>query len=103
MHPGDKDKLNKCLDILDTTDLGLSLVWLWTWSTICSTIEENDSWKVNVTKDEMWDHLVSAVESGRAFSLEYGAEQHYDEVTDWMQDNGWIADNMFVEEENEDD
>jgi hypothetical protein len=51
----------------------------------------------------MWDHLVSAVESGRGFSLEYGAEEHYDEVTDWMQSNGWITDAMFVEEENEDE
>jgi hypothetical protein len=26
MKPDDKDKLNECLKILDTTDLGLSLV-----------------------------------------------------------------------------
>jgi hypothetical protein len=103
MQTTDKDKLNKCLDILDSTDLGLSLVWLWTWNTIISTIEDNESWKVSVTRDEMWDHLVSAVESGRGFSLEYGAEEHYDEVTDWMQSNGWITDAMFVEEENEDE
>jgi hypothetical protein len=103
MKPADKDKLNKCLDILDSTDLGLSLVWLWTWSTIISTIEDNESWKVSVTRDEMWDHLVSAVESGRGFSLEYGAEQHYDDVTDWMQSNGWITDAMFVEDEDEDE
>ena len=28
MKPEDKDKLNECLKILDSTDLGLSLVWL---------------------------------------------------------------------------
>ena len=42
MKPGDKDKLNQCLDILDTTDLGLSLVWLWTWSTIKSFNEDQE-------------------------------------------------------------
>ena len=40
MKPEDKDKLNECLKILDTTDLGLSLVWLWTWSTINNIMEE---------------------------------------------------------------
>ena len=40
MKPADKDKLNECLKILDTTDLGLSLVWLWTWSTINGIFED---------------------------------------------------------------
>ena len=57
MKPDDKNKLNKCLEILDTTDLGLSLVWLWTWSTI-NNILEDETFKSNVTKDQMWDHCV---------------------------------------------
>ena len=40
MKNEDKDKLNQCLDILDTTDLGLSLVWLWTWNTIKYFMED---------------------------------------------------------------
>ena len=101
MKTEDKDKLNTCLKILDTTDLGLSLVWLWTWSTI-GIIMEDDSYRANVTKDQMWDHLCEAVEAGQGFSLEYGAEQHHEEVQDWMLSRDYIVDTMF-EEEDEDE
>ena len=102
MKPDDKDKLNKCLEILDTTDLGLSLVWLWTWSTI-NNILDDETYKAKVTQDDMWEHLCKAVEDGKGFSLEYGAEQHQDDVLEWMTDNDWIVDTMFEEEEEDED
>ena len=98
MKPDDKDKLNKCLEILDTTDLGLSMVWLWTWSTI-ENILQDSTFKAKVTKDQMWDNLCEAVEAGQGFSLEYGAEQHQDDVLEWMTNRGWIIDTMFEDEE----
>ena len=102
MKPDDKDKLNKCLEILDTTDLGLSLVWLWTWSTI-NNILEDETYKKNATLDDMWEHLCKAVADGKGFSLEYGAEQHQEDVLDWMSDNNWIVDTMFEEDEEDED
>jgi len=102
MKPDDKDKLNECLKILDTTDLGLSLVWLWTWSTI-NGILEDDSYRANVTQDQMWDNLCEAVEAGHGFSLEYGADQHHEDVTEWMLNREYIVDTMFEEEEEEED
>jgi hypothetical protein len=99
MKPDDKDKLNKCLEILDTTDLGLSMVWLWTWSTI-DNILKDEQYRANVTMDQMWDHLCDAVKAGQGFSLEYGAEQHQEEVFDWMINREFIVDTM--EEEDED-
>jgi hypothetical protein len=102
MKPEDKDKLNECLKILDTTDLGLSLVWLWTWSTI-NNIFEDKTYKQNVTIDDMWGHLCEAVEAGQGFSLEWGAEQHQEEVQDWMLSRDYIVDTMFEEEEEEED
>lgn len=102
MKSDDKDKLNKCLEILDTTDLGLSMVWLWTWSTI-GNILEDETYKAKVTKDQMWDHLCEAVEAGHGFSLEYGAEQHHEEVQDWMLSRDYIVDTMFEEEEEDED
>ncbi len=98
MKPGDKDKLNQCLDILDTTDLGLSLVWLWTWSSIKNFMED-ETFIVKVTEDELWDALCKSVEAGHGFSLEYGAEQHYEDVSDWLQSNNYIVDSMFEEDE----
>lgn len=102
MKPEDKDKLNECLAILDKTDLGLSLVWLWTWSTI-NNILDDETYKAKVTQDEMWDHLCEAVEAGQGFSLEYGAEQHQDDVLEWMTNRDYIVDTMFEQEEDEDE
>ena len=102
MKPDDKDKLNKCLEILDTTDLGLSMVWLWTWSTIKS-FNEDDQYRFNLSEQEVWDSLAKAVDSGAGFSLEYGAEQHYEDVRDWLTNNDIMTDLMFEEEEDEDE
>lgn len=98
MKPEDKDKLNECLKILDTTDLGLSMVWLWTWSTI-QNILENDAYEAKVTQDQMWDNLCEAVEAGQGFSLEYGAEQHEDDVLEWMMNREYIVETMFGDDE----
>jgi hypothetical protein len=102
MKPDDKDKLNKCLEILDTTDLGLSMVWLWTWSTITNILED-ETYQAKVTEDQMWDHLCEAVEAGHGFSLEYGAEQHHDDVLEWMTNRDYIVDTMFEDDEEEED
>lgn len=102
MKPDDKDKLNECLKILDSTDLGLSLVWLWTWSTI-NNILEDETFKAKVTTDQMWDHLCEAVEAGHGFSLEYGAEQHYEDVQEWMLNRDYIVDTMFEDDEEDED
>lgn len=91
MKPDDKDKLNECLSILDTTDLGLSLVWLWTWSTITNILDDPE-YKATVTQDQMWEHLCEAVENGAGFSLEYGAEQHQEDVLEWMFNRDYITD-----------
>ena len=98
MKPEDKDKLNACLEILDSTDLGLSLVWLWTWSTI-NNILDDETYKAKVTQDQMWDHLCEAVEAGQGFSLEYGAEQHQDDVIEWMTNRDYVVDTMFGDDE----
>jgi hypothetical protein len=100
MKSGDKDKLNECLDILDQTDLGLSLVWLWTWSTVKGFLEDGE-WDQLVSEDEAWELLCKAVESGHGFSLEYGAEQHHEDVMEWMLDEGLIK--SFDEEEEDED
>ena len=102
MKPEDKDKLNECISILESTDLGLSLVWLWTWDVIKYNMKDED-FVCTVTEDEMWDHLCKAVDEGRGFSLEYGAEQLSDDVRDWMTDNGYLVDPMDVEEEEDED
>lgn len=93
----DKDKLNECLDILDKTDLGLSMVWLWTWSTI-KEFFAGDDYDQLVSEDEAWELLCTAVAEGAGFTLEYGAEDHYEAVREWMLDQGLMVDWEDVEE-----
>ena len=102
MKPDDKDKLDECLKILDSTDLGLSMVWLWTWSSIDNILTSGD-WQPEVTRDQMWDNLCEAVSAGQGFSLEYGVEQHHDDVLDWMLNRGYILDPMEELDEEEED
>ena len=102
MKNEDKDKLNACLEILDSTDLGLSMVWLWTWSTI-DNILKDETYNAKVTMDDMWGHLCEAVEAGQGFSLEYGAEQHQDDVLEWMTNRDYIVDTMFEDDEEDED
>ena len=99
MKHDDKNKLNQCLDILDTTDLGLSLVWLWTWSTIKGFLEDGE-WDQLVSEDEAWELLCKAVEAGYGFSLEFGAEDHHESVLEWMLDKGLIK---SLDEEEDDE
>jgi len=102
MKPEDKDKLNECISILESTDLGLSLVWLWTWDVIKYNMQDNE-YTCTVTEDEMWNHLCEAVEAGQGFSLEYGAEQIQEDIRDWMFSRGYLVDPEDLEEEDEDE
>ena len=89
MKPDDKDKLNQCLDILDTTHLGVSMVWLWTWSLVKDNLDSLD-WDVLVSEDEAWELLVDYVTTAGGFSMEFGAEQLDEHVQDWMITRGLI-------------
>ena len=102
MKPDDKVKLDKCLEILDTTDLGLSLVWLWTWSTVTDLLVSND-YKANATRDEMWEHLSQAVAKGHGFTLEYGAEDHYEDIKEWMLNHEYIIDPEWEDEDDQEE
>ena len=101
MKTEEKNKLNQCLDILETTDLGLSMVWLWTWDTIKNAMQDTDV-NVLVTEDQAWEMLCEAVSNGEGFSLEYGAEQHYEHVIAWMDAEGIIETPEDEEDEDED-
>jgi hypothetical protein len=95
---GDMERLNHCLTTLDSTDLGQSMVWLWTWSTIKSAMAD-EQYKFNLTELQVWEKLCLDVKDGIEFTLEYGAEDHYEHVIDWLINNGVMIDMMFTEEE----
>ena len=98
MKTEDRDKLSKCIGILNTTNLGLPMVWLWTWSVIIDILDD-ETYHAQVNLDTVWTGLVEAVQSGYGFSLEYGAEQHYDDVVEWMQKKEYIMEPLEEEVE----
>jgi hypothetical protein len=91
MIGSDKEKLNKCLEILRRTELDEPLSWLWTWNTI-EIILQNLTYNATVTLDDMWTNLCDAISQGEEFSLEFGAEAHHEDVMAWMYKNDWITD-----------
>jgi len=88
--------LNEILDRVSQLTVGLGLVWTWTWRTIKDYYDDEDL----VVKDEdtVFAALWQAVAEGRGFSLEYGAEQHEEEVREWMFDLELMS---FAEDEEE--
>jgi len=64
---------------------------------------EDKEFRFEVSEQEVWDKLVEAVQNGYGFSLEYGAEQHYEDIRDWLLNNDIMTDLMFEEEEDEDE
>ena len=102
MKNDDMQKLNQCLEILDSTDLGFSLVWLWVWSSVVDKLEDGDFDQL-VSREEAWDLLVKAVDGGIGFSLTYGADELDEHITDWMIEAGLITDldEDYLEEDEE--
>jgi hypothetical protein len=112
-----KMQLDQMVDTLNSIDIGMSLVWLWTWDLIrdkFSTYEFADPVNDYVvtygtTLDVIWDKLWENPPSD--FTLEYGAEQMDEAVMDWMIDNDFLAvldndswlDEEDLDEENSDD
>jgi hypothetical protein len=94
-------KLNEMILMCSELTVGLSMVWLWTWSTIKDYYDDEDL----TIKDEetVFAALWQAVADGRGFSLEYGAEQHEEEVRDWMFNLELMSLAEDEEEEDEDD
>ena len=95
------EKLNEMILMCSELSVGLSMVWLWTWSTIKDYYDDEDL----IVKDEdtVFAALWQAVADGKGFSLEYGAEQHEEEVRDWMFNLELMSLTEDEEEEDEDD
>jgi len=91
------ERLTKIIN--DVTDLGVfpSLVWVWTWDIALSTLRdlgEDEEFKVNLTEEEMFKVFWRDADKN-GFTLEYGTEDLYDAIRDWMLEAGVVS---YVEE-----
>jgi hypothetical protein len=80
------------------------LVWVWTWDvavTILKDIREggDPDYCVTMEEEEMWELFFTQADKN-GFTLEYGTEDLYEAVRDWMIDQSIIE---MIEEEDEDD
>ena len=96
------ERLTKIIN--DVTDLGVfpSLVWVWTWDIALSTLRdfgEDEEFKVNLTEEEMFKVFWRDADKN-GFTLEYGTEDLYDAIRDWMLEAGVVS---YVEDEEDED
>ena len=83
------------------------LVWVWTWDiavTILKDVREGGDLEYNVTMDEeeLWELFYTQADKN-GFTLEYGTEDLYEAVRDWMVDEGIIEPYDGDEDEDEDE
>lgn len=93
------NKFDNMLKQLDGMVLYPPLMWLYTWSEIDDFIRNNSDYEALVPRESIFLALVEEVPD---FSLEYGIEQHYDAVLEWLLENKFIKDLEDEAEDNDD-
>jgi len=88
-------RLNQIVNSITNLNLGSSLTWVWVWDVIKSTIEREGA---TVSEDEIFAKLWADVDK-EGFTLEYGAEDVSEHITNWLIKNGFIKDEDLEEEE----
>ena len=82
------------IDKIGELPLGQPLVWVWVWDvavSIWTDIMQGGDPDYCTAKDEeeMWELFYTQADKN-GFSLEYGSEDLYEAVRDWMVDEGII-------------
>jgi hypothetical protein len=96
-------QLDQMISTLESMEVSFSLTWLYVWDVMKyrygSMSEDNGFHKANpeFTIDDVWN----ALWRDPRFTLEYGIEQLYDEISDWLIEKGFILDDEDMEEEDE--
>ena len=104
-------KINLIIDDLQNLGVFPSLVWVYAWDIVRDIYEDhqfqdaalNDYEAVpeGITLKQVWDKFWQDADKN-GFSLEYGAEEMYEAVRDWMYDSEFLI-NLEEQEEEEDD
>lgn len=94
--------LTEIIDKIGNVNAFPPLVWVWTWDLALSTLrdfKEDEEFIVNMDEKQMFELFWEQADKN-GFSLEYGTEDLYEAVRDWMIDQGVVA---YLEEEDEED
>ena len=98
--------ISSIIDSIGKLQVFPPLGWVWTWDVTLSTyrdFQQDPEYCVTVDEEELWEQFwVDADKNG--FSLEYGSEDLYEAVRDWLIDCGAVEEyNEWEDEEDSDE
>lgn len=90
------------IDKIEELSVGLPLVWVWTWDVVKSTwtdfMEGGDpEFCTTMDLDEVWEMFWAQADVNN-FSLEYGSDDLYEAVRDWLIDVGAVGETIDEDE-----
>ena len=97
--------INLIVDKIGELGVFPPLVWVWTWDvaiTILKDIREggDPDYCITMDEEEMWELFYTQADKN-GFTLEYGTEDLYEAIRDWMIDEAIIEE--YVEEDKDED
>jgi len=97
--------INSIIDQIGNLQLFPPLVWVWAWDVAKTTYEDfqdgtNGEYGVTMSIEEVWELFYENADQN-GFTLEYGTEDLYEHIRDWMIDAG-IAEEIEFDEEEDD-
>ena len=96
------ERLTKIIEQIGNLGVFPPLVWVWSWDVALSTLrdfDEDPEFKINLTEEEMFKLFWQDADKN-GFGLEYGTEDLYEAIRDWMIDADIVS---YVEEEEDED
>jgi hypothetical protein len=96
-----RQDLDHIIDQISKLPIGQPLVWVWVWDVVKSTYEdfkEEDEYVVSMDLDQVWDLFWTGADKN-GFTLEYGTEDLYEHIRDWMIDESIILELDEVDED----
>jgi hypothetical protein len=94
--------INNIIDQISNLPVFPPLVWVWTWDVVKSThrdFVEDHEYAVTMDLEETWALFWEQADQN-GFTLEYGTEDLYEAIRDWMLDAGIVEEAL---DEDEDD
>lgn len=97
--------IDNIIDQISNLPVFPPLVWVWTWDVVKDTWQgfmdgTDEGYAVTMDLDEVWELFWTQADKN-GFTLEYGTEDLYESIRDWMFDQDIVEE--AVEDEDEDE
>ena len=99
-------EINNIIEQIGKLSVFPSLVWVWTWDIVVDMYnnhkpEVDDEYVVRMPLEQVWELFWTQADKN-GFTLEYGTEDCYEHIRDWMIDEDILI-SLEDEEESEDE